>query len=274
MNPMSMLRPLAAFTLGAALAAAQGTPAPKAVPSSAPQGLPPRPDGLKSRLFLLQYRTPDSHLVDLLRPLGSGNYWAGIQATDNGGLRAITVRDFPENLAAIEEAIKRLDVPGPARKEVEFHIHVLFASKQEGQGAPVPDELKDVLASLRSTLSFKSYMPVAVFVQRTAGDADFIAGGGQAEMAVAFPKGETRMEPIDLGWNASRLSLAEEGGVATLNMRVFELEAWEHVGTGHGAQLAKIETNLSLKDGEKVVVGTSMIRDKALVVVVTSKVVD
>lgn len=275
MNPMSLLRPFAAFAFGATLLAGQGTPAQKSAAAPAPESAPPRPDGLKSRLFLLQYRAPDYHLVDLLRPLGSGNYWAGIQATDRDGIKAITVRDFPENIAAIEEAIKRLDVPTEARKQVEFHIHVLFASKQEGASAAVPDELKDVLASLKATLNYRGYTPVASFMQRAADGADFTEGTGQAEMALRTPKGEALLTvPIDLHWSIDHLSLAQSSGATTIAFPKFQLQAWEHVGTGRGAQLASVETNLTMKDGEKVVVGTSMIRDKAMIVVLTAKIVE
>ncbi|HXC16950.1 MAG TPA: hypothetical protein VNV60_05865 [Holophagaceae bacterium] len=275
MNPMPILRLLAALTLGATLAAAQGAPAPKTLPTSTSEPTPPRPDGLKSRLFLLQYRAPDFRLVDLLRPLGSGNYWAGIQATDKDGLKAITVRDFPENIAAIEDAIKRLDVAEPARKSVEFHIHVLFASRQDGQGGGVPDELKDVLASLKDTLSYHSYTLVASFVQRAADGLDFIPGEGEAEMLQKTSKGDTQIMPIDIGWNLSRLNLAgEQGGAVRIGIQRFELNVWERVGAGHGAKLAQIGTNLAMKNGEKIVVGTSMIRDKAMIVVLTAKIVD
>ena len=274
MKPTTIFRILAAAAFSAALTAGQGAQAPKATPPSSPEAAPPRPDGLKSRLFLLQHIAPDSHLVDLLRPLGSGNYWAGIQATDIGGVRAITARDFPENLAVIEEAIKRLDVPAPAAKQVEFHIHVLLASKQDGAGSPVPEEIQDALASLKSTLNYRSYTPIAAFVQRAADGLDFIPGSGTAEMPVKTSRGEVQMETIDLGWNLQRLNLSEVDGKTEISVRRFEVETWEHVGNGHGASLARIATNLTMKSGEKVVVGTSMIRDKALIVVLTAKTLD
>lgn len=270
MKPTTIFRALTAPLLCAALAAGQGAPSPKA--SQAESREVPNP-AMKSRLFLVQHRSP-TQLRGLLVPLTSGAAGSEVEFADRDGFRALSVRDFPENLAAIEEALKRLDVAEPARKQVEFHIHVLFASKQEGQGAAVPEELQDVLASLKATLNYRSYTPVASFVQRAADGADFIEGNGQAEMAVRTPKGETFMAPIDLQWSINRLGLVESSGATAIAFPKFQLYAWEHAGNGHGAQLAGVETNLTMKDGEKVVVGTSMIRDKAMIVVLTAKIVE
>ena len=271
MNPMPALRALALAASCAALIASPGPQTPETGQAAA--GETPSA-GMTSRLILVQHASPN-HLRELLRPLLSDSHGSTIDAMDRDDIRAITVRDFPENIAAIEAAVKRLDVENPARRQVEFHIHVLLASKQDGQGGAVPDELQDVLASLKSTLSYRSYAPVASFVQRAADGAELIEGEGQAEMAVRMPKGETAVQPMDLSWGIYRLSLGEASpGMATITFPKFQLMAWDHAGTGHGARLASLETNLSLKSGEKVVVGTSIIRDKALIVVLTAKVLD
>jgi hypothetical protein len=52
------------------------------------------------------------------------------------------VRDFPENLAAIEAALARPDQPMAARRDLGMHIHVLFASLQEGPSTGFPEERK------------------------------------------------------------------------------------------------------------------------------------
>jgi hypothetical protein len=113
---------------------------------------------MRSRLFLVQHRPP-SQLRGLLIPLTSGAPGSEIEFADRDGFRALSVRDFPENLAAIEEAVKRLDVAPPVAKQIEFHIHVLLASKEAGAGGPVPEEIQDALASLKATLSYRTYTP-------------------------------------------------------------------------------------------------------------------
>src|ERR1044072_6029227 len=66
----------------------------------------------KSKIFEVKYREPSS-IANVLRNLGSGFKGASISA--NNEFRTLTVRDFPENLASIEEAIKRLDTPAAPR---------------------------------------------------------------------------------------------------------------------------------------------------------------
>src|SRR6266478_543461 len=55
---------------------------------------------LKGKVFELKYRQPSS-ILKVIGPLGSGYRSAQISPSEE--LRTITVRDFPENIAAIEE---------------------------------------------------------------------------------------------------------------------------------------------------------------------------
>ena len=73
----------------------------------------------KSKIFEVKYRQPSS-LAGVLRQLGSGFKGAGISA--NNEFHTLTVRDFPENLATIEEAIKRLDTPAPPPSSLQMHM--------------------------------------------------------------------------------------------------------------------------------------------------------
>src|SRR6266853_929176 len=68
--------------------------------------------GFKSKVFTINHRDPSS-LGALLSPLLSG--FKGVMIRANPEFKTLTVRDFPENLATIEEAIKRLDAPAAPR---------------------------------------------------------------------------------------------------------------------------------------------------------------
>src|SRR5438128_6735107 len=72
--------------------------------------------GFKGKVFDVKYRDPHS-LIDALRALGSGFKGATISWSDE--FKSLTVRDFPENIAAIEEALKRLDTPQPPVPDIE-----------------------------------------------------------------------------------------------------------------------------------------------------------
>lgn len=250
-------RALSIALFSATLAMAQA-PAPAA--AKEPEYVTTR--DFKSGVFIVKHRSPHD-LGKVLRPLGSGFKGAQVESTDREGLKTITVRDFPENLASIEEALKRLDVPAAAVKEVEFHIHVLFASKAQGTNEDVPAELRDVLGTLKSTLQYKSYTLATSFVQRAAaGSSNF---GGRGEIAAATASGN----PLKLDWSINQYQIETPmEGPSSLKLSKFLL----HASDQNAGILASILTDLTLKDGEKVVVGTSVLKDRGLIVVLTAKV--
>jgi len=112
---------------------------PAANTTPAPQDNYVTEKSFKSKVFEVKYRDPNS-LANVLSRLTSG--FKGAAISSNTEFKTITVRDFPENLATIEEALKRLDVPGAPRPNIELHMHVLLASNTGGGGAEVPAELK------------------------------------------------------------------------------------------------------------------------------------
>src|SRR5690242_4362992 len=102
-----------------------------AAPTPAPEAKEPeyvQEKGFKTKIFEIKNRDP-FEIQSAIRPLQSG--FRGAIATVSRELKTISLRDFPENLAVIEEAIKRLDVPpaaAPRGSDIEFHIHTLIAS--------------------------------------------------------------------------------------------------------------------------------------------------
>src|SRR5205807_9137676 len=110
--------------------------------------------GFKNRVFEIHNRVPED-LVPVIKLLTSG--FKGAQLSASNEFRTITVRDFPENIAAIDEAIKRMDKPEAARPDIELRMHVLLASNQPTTLNQYPAELKDAIAELQKTLNYKEY---------------------------------------------------------------------------------------------------------------------
>src|SRR5260370_20055218 len=142
--------------------------------------------GFKNRVFEVHSGMQDD-LVPVIRLLTSG--FKGAELAASNEFRTITVRDFPENIAAIEEAIKRLDTPEVTRPDIELRMHVLLASNKEGASNQYPADLKDVIAELQKTLNFKEYTLLTSIVQRTRESrgprSSYLDGRGSAE--VPFP---------------------------------------------------------------------------------------
>ncbi|HKY29629.1 MAG TPA: hypothetical protein VJM12_16945 [Pyrinomonadaceae bacterium] len=234
-------------------------------PSSSPAQNPPDNSAdrlFKSKVFEVKYRDPDS-LRDALYFLGSG--FKGSTMSANSEFKTITVRDFPENIATIEEALKRLDVPAAPRPNIELHMHVLIASNAGGTVTDVPSDLKDVLTQLRGTLNYRNYELAASIVQRLTETPRGLEGSGVAELPSINPGMANSAMPYE--YHLKDVSLVQNAtGAPSVQIAEFTFVTLEK-------ERARVETALNLRDGEKVVVGTATIRNRALVIVLTAKLI-
>lgn len=229
----------------------------------------PEPDyvtekGFKSQIFDVKYRDASS-LAQVLRNLGSGFKGATVQS--NSEFKTITVRDFPENLATMEEAIKRLDVPAAPRANIELHMHVLIASNTSGGNTEMPAELRDVLTQLRGTLNYRNYELAASVVQRLTATERMLQGSGTAELISGTAGTANISMPYEYYINNVSIIQDVTGGP---NVRISEFSFNSSSPAGTGWDRARIQTALNLRDGEKVVVGTAALRNRALVIVLTA----
>jgi hypothetical protein len=225
--------------------------------------------GFKNRVFEVHNRMPED-LLPVIKLLTSG--FKGAQLAANNEFRTITVRDFPENIAAIEEAIKRLDTPEVARPNIELRMHVLLASNKEGAPNQYPADLKDVITELQKTLSYKDYYLLTSVVQRTRESrgphAGYLEGRGSAE--VGWPSavaGGTEKRISNYQFYANSVALTSSpGGVTEIQLGDFTFSL-----SVPGTE-ARIHSDVRMRDGEKVVVGTAGFNDKALILVMTARV--
>lgn len=256
--------PLLIVLCTAVLAQAQGQPAP--VPSDNYV----TSTGFKNRVFEVRNRMPED-LLPVIKLLTSG--FKGAQLAASNEFRTITVRDFPENIAAIEEAIKRLDTPELARPNIELRMHVLLASNKEGAPNQYPADLKDVLAELLTTLSFKDYTLLTSIVQRTRESRGFrpgyLEGRGSAEVAWPAPTADggtiKRVSNYQFAANSIALTTASSSAVE------IQLGDFYFTLSIPGTE-ARIHSDVRMRDGEKIVVGTAGFNDKALILVMTARV--
>ena len=251
---------LALFSLGSVFScplAAQTAPTP-APPPDARKDDWVTEKGFRSAVFEIKHREPID-LASAVRALGSG--FRGATVSANNELRTITVRDFPENLAVIGEALKRLDAAEPHRPDVDLHVYVLVASRAEGPAVGFPEELAPAIAALRKTMPYRRYDLAAVFTERVRDGSRGIGGEGTAEIADLGAKGEKRVLQVE--YRMARLSIEPGGPAPVVKLDSFSLAL---VGAGR----AQVRTDVSLRAGEKVVVGTSTMQDKGLVVVLSA----
>lgn len=255
---------LACVALALALAAATHAQA-QAQPDLPPSDNYVSNTGFKNRVFEVRNRTPGD-LIPILKVLTSG--FKGAQVSASNEFRTITVRDFPENIATIEDALKRLDTPEAARPDIELRMHVLIASNTETTLSQYPADLKDVITQLQATLNYKNYYLLTSIVQRTKErrgyHPGFLRGSGSAQAANAG--GEK--QDFNYGFEANSLDLTQTGAGTTavqLGGFDFQLAGSSSAGSAH------IRSDVSMREGERVVVGTAGLRDRALILVMTAK---
>ena len=232
-------------------------------PSPAPQPDSPPERGFKSRIFEVKYRDPNS-LLNAVYQLGSG--FKGSAMSANTEFKTLTVRDFPENIAVVEEALKRLDVPGALRPNIELNMHVLIASNEGTPVKEVPADLKDVLTQLRGTLNYRNYELATSIIQRLTETPQRVQGSGVAELP--GNNAGTLATSMQYEYYLTNVSLLQNAtGAASVQIADF------YFSTVEKEQRARVQTALNLRDGEKVVVGTATLRNRALVIVLTAKLI-
>jgi hypothetical protein len=228
--------------------------------------------GFKGKVFEIKHRDPDT-LSNVLKPLGSG--FKGATISTNNQFKTVTVRDFPENIATIEEAIKRLDTPETPSPDIEFTVHIMIASNSDISAGELSPELTPVVRQLQSTLRYKNYVLMTSAIHRGKEGSNPASNSGIAEsklLGVTTPQGN----PIFYNYSLSRIVL----DALTTSPRVqvgafqFGMRAPLVMGNDGKIQYENIgfNTPVAVREGEKVVVGTTSMGDKGLVVVLSAKV--
>ncbi len=226
---------------------------------------------LRSKVFEVHNRDA-REIAASVKLLGSGFKGAGLNV--NNDMHTITVRDFPENLLAIEGAITRLDRPIAESPDIEMKISVLIGSKTPLAGAPpVPDELLPVVKQLESTLRYAHYGLMTAVVQRTK-PGDGFMGSGVAEptlLGMTVREGQ----PILYNYHLRHIT-ATSGERPSIDVKTFEFSMRVPINVGSATptqyQSVGFETPVSIRQNEKVVIGTTTMGEKALIVVVTATV--
>src|SRR3989442_8109047 len=256
---------LIAFAGGSATNAQDSKPTP--TPANVPVGL-------KSKLIEVKHRDPTT-LLSVLKLLGSPS--GSISANDE--FRTITVRDYPENIAVIEDAIRRLDTPEPERPirpvppNIDFRIHVLIASNAPSGQEDLPPDLRDVVKQLQETLRYKSYGVMASAVHRTKEGNQGVSNKGVAESKLFSINSQGN--PIFYDYSIAPISLetsANAPRIIQIGTFRFSMRVPVNIGTQTNYESTGFSTPVTVRDGEKVVVGTTTMGDKGLVIVLIANV--
>ena len=219
----------------------------------------------RTKLFEVHHRSPRD-IALAIKILGSGT--KGTDFSWNDEMHTITVRDFPENVAAIEEAIGRLDRPAPATPDIELKISLLIGSKTPLDGPAVPDDLASVVKQLQATLRYSHYGLLAANIQHTR-SGEGVEGSGVAEsQLIGIPT--SAEHPVFYNYRLRNITIDQQS-VAVQNVN-FGLRMPIKVSKDTVYQSVGFETPLTIREGEKVVIGTTTMGDRAVIVVLIANV--
>ena len=188
----------------------------------------------------------------------------GVTVMPNSQMKAMTLSGFAAQIAAAEAALQQLDV---APKNIELVVYFVVGSDQANlTGSPVPAEIRDVIAQLKTTFTFKDYRMLDVLTLRTR-------AGSQAETTGIL---DTKTSTPRLSMFSVRNATVSEDGTtvrldrmhAGLRIPIFSQGAkTEYMNTG-------IDQDIDVKEGQKVVVGRASLEgpEKALFLILTARV--
>jgi hypothetical protein len=218
----------------------------------------------EQKLFILKYAQPDQ-VISLLRVFTS-------QIQTNEEMHALAISAPASTMNAIEEAIKKLDVPGAQPKNIDMTAYLLVAGDSATPaGTPIPKEIASVETQLKNTFPFKNYglLDVITFRTRTGQDVNMTSSGG------SFQIGGRQVAVLN---TLQIRSINIESDGSTIHLERLRSGYKVPVSTGTGDQYSYsdlgINTNLDIKEGQKVVVGrVGISHDQALFLVLTAKVI-
>jgi len=212
------------------------------------------------KIVTLKYADPQTMQLLL------GNF--GVDTRIDARMRVIVLGGPRNRVATAEDAIKQLDVPGAAQKDIELTVYFVVASDQPnlmaGEG-PIPSDLQSTVTTLKSTFPFKAYALRDVLSLRAR-------SGVGAETSGSLGGGRYTH------FNVRSASIEPDG-----NIRLDHLSAGVRIpqtlGTGANAKTQYNDAGVStdvvdVKEGQKLVVGRASLDgpEKAMFLILIAKV--
>jgi len=198
------------------------------------------------------------YIWNLLSPFGA-------TMSSEPNLNAISVRASAATLTSIDEIIKRFDIPANASRNIDLTVHLLLATGQTDPDS-FPAALKPVIDQLRSIMTYKSYQVVDTILARgTEGDTITTSGMTAKFSAtdLSAPNYQFSVRPRVAGEGQDQfVHLDNLGFTVTVNV------------SGSAPQSLRIDTALDVKKAQQVVVGKATMSDRALILVLSAKIVD
>jgi len=209
------------------------------------------------KLVTLKYADPQA-IYNLIRMFE-------VQVQVNEQLKVMALSGKKANLEAAEAAIKQLDVPSAAQKNIEITIYFVAGTDQANTpvGSAIPQDLQATVTQLRNSFPFKNYGLVDVLSLRARSGVKAETSGQYGKRITQF---SVRSATLDADGSMIRLDNLKAGLRNPIQVKTNETT---YVDTGISAEVVDV------KVGQQLVIGRSSMEgpEKALFLVLIAKVV-
>ena len=180
-------------------------------------------------------------------------------------LHLLSIRAPQELMSAIEDAVKRLDVPQVGPRSVELIVHILVGSDQEESLRQVPASLKPVVDQLKGLLSYKQFYLLDTLLSNTIESRRVSLTGDARGLITSTAQGGPRDVPYSF---QADLTIGN-GDQQQAAVRLSNLRFWFT-----STLPLNIGTDVDIPPGKQVVVGRSTAGDRAFILVVSAKILN
>jgi len=237
----------------ATIAAAQENPGNKAPAASPAASAAPSPEARRGvrpgdvqKVFIVNHVA----INDLVRVLHV--FPAELSGMERDNRRVLSVSAAPAVVAAIEETIKRLDVPPPPIKSVEITAYVLECTTSGEAGTLSPD-LQGVLVQLKKTFNYSGCAVARTLLARGSDGSRFGAEFNERTAGKYEVNGRVEVDSSE---------------PPTVRLRGIDLVTWSD------STRSRLSGDVEVRGGQKVVLGRLGVTEsgKDQIVVLTAKV--
>ncbi|SPE32114.1 conserved exported hypothetical protein [Candidatus Sulfopaludibacter sp. SbA6] len=194
-----------------------------------------------------------------------GNF--GVDIRVDSHVRVVALIGPRNRVTTAEDAIKQLDIPAAAQKDIELAVYFVVASDQPNlTGNPIPQDLQSTVATLKTTFPFKAYLLLDALSLRAR-------SGVGAESTGQLSGGRLTT------FKVNSASLEADGSMIRLDHLHAGLRIPVSLGAGKGNTY--MDTGIStevvdVKEGQKLVVGRSSLDgpEKAMFLILIAKVIN
>ncbi len=179
-------------------------------------------------------------------------------------LKTLLVRAPRELMPAIARVVERSDVATPRTPSIELTMHVLLASGEEGQ-EPLPQMLDAVTEQLRSVFQFQSFRLLETAIARG------VHGEGLSVQGVLPLQTEGVSHPAYMMRGDLSVTSGSDGSRIVRFEKFIFRSSIRVGGEVHDIQIA---TSIEIAEGQQAAVGKASVADNALILVMSTKLID